>query len=55
MGKIAQKLSGSQIYLDANIFIYALEGYPEFFKILTELFEMIDKGKLGAYYSELTF
>ena len=54
MGEIARKLPGSRIYLDANIFIYALEGYPEFLKILTELFEMIDKGNIQACSSDLT-
>lgn len=44
----------SHVYLDANIFIYALEGYPEFLSILTDLFDMIDNGKLKAYTSELT-
>jgi predicted nucleic acid-binding protein len=46
--------AGSVSYLDTNIFIYALEGYPEFLKILTELFDMIDNGKVRAYSSELT-
>lgn len=51
---IEQILSGSHIYLDTNIFIYALEAYPEYLKILTEMFRMIDDGRFQAYTSELT-
>jgi predicted nucleic acid-binding protein len=51
---ISQTVSGSLIYLDANIFIYALEGYSEFLKILTDLFDMIDDGRVRACTSELT-
>ncbi|OQY57949.1 MAG: VapC toxin family PIN domain ribonuclease [Desulfobacteraceae bacterium 4572_88] len=45
---------GSRIYLDTNIFIYALEGYCEFFEILTDIFDMIDNGKPQTCTSELT-
>ncbi|MDM8559818.1 hypothetical protein QUF82_13370 [Thiotrichales bacterium HSG14] len=45
---------GRRIYLDANIFIYLLEGYPAFIPVLTELFSLIDSGKLQAVTSELT-
>ncbi|HRC43298.1 MAG TPA: hypothetical protein PLT27_04540 [Nitrospira sp.] len=31
-------------YLDTNIFIYALEGYPVFRPTLTQLFEAFDGG-----------
>jgi len=46
-------LSGP-IYLDTNIFIYALEGYPVFRPILTALFESLDRHELTAVTSELT-
>jgi predicted nucleic acid-binding protein len=46
-------LSG-RIYLDTNIFIYALEGYPAFRAVLTALFEALDRGELTAVTSELT-
>jgi predicted nucleic acid-binding protein len=46
-------LSG-RIYLDTNIFIYALEGYPTFRAVLTTLFDALDRGKLVAVTSELT-
>lgn len=47
-------LQGHQIYLDTNIWIYALEGYPDFIQPLTELFSHIDQGNLKAVTSELT-
>jgi predicted nucleic acid-binding protein len=46
-------LSG-RIYLDTNIFIYALEGYPVFRTVLTTLFNALDRGELMAVTSELT-
>ncbi|QTA79210.1 PIN domain-containing protein [Desulfonema limicola] len=48
------KALSSPVYLDANIFIYAVEGYYDFLDILTELFTMIDDGKIKAVTSELT-
>jgi len=47
-------IKGERIYLDTNIFIYALEAYPEFVSALTSLFVAIDEGKLRAVTSELT-
>lgn len=46
-------LSG-RVYLDTNIFIYALEGYPVFRAVLTTLFQALDQGELTAVTSELT-
>ena len=46
-------LSG-RVYLDTNIFIYALEGYPVFRAVLATLFEALDRGELTAVTSELT-
>lgn len=43
-----------RLYLDTNIFVYALEGYPVFRPILTSLFEAIDRGDIQAVTSELT-
>jgi predicted nucleic acid-binding protein len=51
---INESISGSKIYLDTNIFIYALEGYPEYESILTSLFNQIDNGTYTAVSSELT-
>lgn len=47
-------IRGERVYLDTNIFIYALEGYPNFVEELTELFESLDEGNLSAVTSELT-
>ncbi|MBA2485350.1 MAG: hypothetical protein H0V35_04490 [Nitrospira sp.] len=43
-----------RLYLDTNIFVYALEGYPVFRPILTSLFEAIDRGGIQAVTSKLT-
>ena len=51
---IVDKIGSKKIYLDANIFIYALEGFPEFKSILTELFLAIDDHKVQAVTSDLT-
>src|SRR5579871_6325017 len=51
---ISNQLKGSKIYLDANIFIYLLEGYSEFVPVLTQLFALIDKDTLSPVTSELT-
>jgi predicted nucleic acid-binding protein len=45
---------GNRIYLDANIWIYAFEGYSEYSVILNELFNQFDKRKLIPVTSELT-
>jgi predicted nucleic acid-binding protein len=45
---------GKRIYLDTNIWIYLLEGYPEFMPLLMPLFKEIDNGSLQAVTSELT-
>lgn len=47
------RLSG-RVYLDTNIFIYALEGYSTFRPALTVLFEALDRHELAAITSELT-
>ena len=47
-------LTGSALYIDTNIFIYAFEGFPEYADKLRELFEAIDSGTITAVTSELT-
>jgi predicted nucleic acid-binding protein len=42
------------LYLDTNIFIYALEGYPIYVNELTELFRAIDEAAVQVITSELT-
>ncbi len=51
---IIDVISGSRLYLDTNIFIYALEAYPEYQSFLTILFASIDTGQYTAITSELT-
>ena len=46
--------TGSRIYLDANVWIYALEGYAAFVAPLAALFARIDAGELIAITSEFT-
>lgn len=47
-------LSGRLVYLDANIFIYALEGYPQLDAAVRALLTRIDTGEIAAITSELT-
>lgn len=51
---MSHSIKGKNIYLDANIFIYLLEGYADFMRPLGQIFDFIDSGKLKAYTSELT-
>lgn len=39
---ILDAIQGNRIYLDTNIWIYALEGYPAFIQDLTHLLQSID-------------
>jgi predicted nucleic acid-binding protein len=50
---LLNSLQGDRIYLDVNIWIYALEGYPNFRSDLAALFQAIDQGTLTAVTSEL--
>jgi predicted nucleic acid-binding protein len=51
---ILEVIRNRKVYLDTNIFIYALEGFPDFVDELTELFESLQQGTLSAVTSELT-
>ncbi|MBR8840517.1 MAG: PIN domain-containing protein [Stigonema ocellatum SAG 48.90 = DSM 106950] len=51
---IIETIQGNKVYLDTNIWIYALEGYPEFIQDLTQLFQNITQGNLSAVTSELS-
>lgn len=51
---IVNAIRGRRVYLDANIFIYAVEGYSDLSEELTELFDSFDGGTLIAITSELT-
>jgi len=45
--------SGQKIYLDTNIFIYAIEGSVGFGGTLTEIFSRFDLGEATSFTSEL--
>jgi predicted nucleic acid-binding protein len=47
-------IQGNRPYIDTNLWIYALEGYPQYSPFLTALFKAIDAGNLYAVTSELT-
>ena len=51
---LANIRTGARVYLDANVWVYALEGYADFVASLTALFTRIDAGDLIAVTSELT-
>ena len=51
---ITDILRDGSVYLDTNVFIYALEGYSDYARVLDELFEAVDSGHLRAVTSELT-
>lgn len=51
---ILNAIRGERVYLDTNIFIYALEGFPEFVDAIDEFFDSFDEGNLRAFTSELT-
>lgn len=47
-------LTGATVYLDTNVFVYAVEGFPEYQEFLTELFDRIERSEISAVTSELT-
>jgi hypothetical protein len=51
---VTNLLAGSCVYLDTNVWIYALEGFPAYVDTLQRLFARIDSGELRAVTSELT-
>jgi predicted nucleic acid-binding protein len=53
MGSL-ESIPGPRVYLDANIFIYYLEDFPQFAPVLDSLFRRLDRGELHAVTSELT-
>lgn len=46
--------TADRIYLDANVFIYAVEGFPKYAELCVELFEAIDDRAIHAFTSELS-
>ena len=42
---LMDSITGEGLYLDTNIFIYALEGYPKFIASVRALFAAISRGE----------
>jgi predicted nucleic acid-binding protein len=51
---LTKAIAGRRIYLDSNIFIYAVERHPVFSFAVKQIFESIDQGRTEAVTSELT-
>lgn len=51
---ILDALRGRRTYLDTNVFIYALEGFPAFTEQLSLLFAAIERGEALCVTSQLT-
>jgi len=54
MGLLRQALCGQRVYLDANIFIYALEGVAPWAETLHDVFTGLEAGDLTAVTSGLS-
>ena len=53
MGRVSSEL-GHRVYLDSNIVIYAVEGFPNYADQIQALLEAMDTGEIIAVTSELT-
>ena len=51
---ILSRIAGRKTYLDTNVFIYTLEGFPGIEDALKELFKAIDAGAVQTVSSELS-
>jgi predicted nucleic acid-binding protein len=51
---LIESINGKHIYLDTNVWIYAIEAYPDYAELLQQIFAKIDQGELIAVTSELT-
>jgi predicted nucleic acid-binding protein len=47
-------IQGDRIYLDTNVWIYAVESYPAFLRELTDFFQRVDQNQYVAITSELS-
>lgn len=54
MGSLSQALKGQRVYLDANVFIYALEGVEPWADPLRDVFSGLESGALMAVTSCLS-
>jgi len=51
---LAELVPGTSVYLDTNVWIYAIEGYPSYAPVLKALMQRIDQKTLLAVSSDLT-
>jgi predicted nucleic acid-binding protein len=49
-----ESLHGRRVYFDANVFIYALNLFPEFAAVVRQVFELVDQRVVTAFSSDLT-
>ena len=49
-----ESFTGDHVYLDANVFIYAVEGYEKYSKLCAAILQSIEDMKIHAVTSELT-
>ena len=54
MGSLSQELKGNKVYLDVNVFIYALEDMAPWAAISRELFTSLEAGEWQAVTSKLS-
>jgi predicted nucleic acid-binding protein len=54
MGALSQALQGQRVYLDANVFIYGLEGVAPWTAPLHDVFVGMEAGQIQASTSALT-
>ena len=54
MGTLSQALRGHKVYLDVNVFIYALEGLEPWAGLLREAFTGLEKDEWQGVTSELS-
>ena len=51
---VIESFTGDHVYLDVNIFIYAVEGFPKYSKLCADILQSIEDMKIHAVTSELT-
>ena len=51
---LVSAIQGNRVYLDTNVFIYALEGFPPLDTELQDLFKAVGRGDFEGFSSELT-
>jgi len=49
-----KRLLGKRVYLDTNVFVYAMEAFEQYVEIIGEVFQAVDAGRTTAVTSFLT-